>query len=804
MGKNQEVTPQVEILSPQTGSCTNQNSLNVAVWFSAYKDQSGKPAGNVHTVKLLANGQVAGTYQNPPQVKSGGANFTIDLSQLPEGNLTLQAIAFQGNEKAELKGTSVAVVVTIDRTAPTINITPANGEVLNTATPLIQVRYSDALCGIQTASLNVKINGIDRTSLFTEGASEATCQLSEENALPSGENVIIAKIADKAGNEASITSTFTVETTPPGPPTQLGIPEGELSSISIFDDPALSADLKVLVTDARGKGVPQIAVFFQIVEGTGTIGSTSTTKITDSQGIATATYHPDNQAGDAVIRMTLPDYPQIEAQQYTVTKQYYIKPVIEVVSGNNQRGTIGRCLAQPLKVKITDSNHSNAPLQGMEVEFEVTSGFAVFSKAQDVGAVSDASGIAGIALILGRTPDQPVQIKASIVLRHTQEVLFTAVGKNPIFQIIQGDWQYSYGPYLARWKGTSLDVLLEGWVSGGGLYESFGVVVADYQGNPIPDVEVKFERAPIVPGATLPPGIILPERVVTNSFGVAFSGLVMDVAGEQKVIASLPAFQSIAPLEFQAQCNNLADLVSPYNPDDMNEIVERALPLVSIVKTGNGQIGSNGKKLSVNLTVEMRNRFGEVPITPAQASALLKGWYDRHWIGKEIVVTGVEVIVGTNAYFEVMEGNASLQKPSTLPAVTKAATQEKRENENVLEIKSNMVIKSPKEKAPVKQKTTQVKATTSNVIYYPIGNQGEYSAELVFGENQINPVTVHAGTPGSLTVRLTYIDNNPSGGMTISDVPRPDYEYSVMPTYFFIGPPEVRLVDSDSDRKSVV
>jgi len=336
-----------------------------------------------------------------------------------------------------------------------------------------------------------------------------------------------------------------------------------------------------------------------------------------------------------------------------------------------------------------------------------------------------------------------------------------------------------------------LDVLLEGWVSGGGLYESFGVVVADYQGNPIPDVEVKFERAPIVPGATLPPGIILPERVVTNSFGVAFSGLVMDVAGEQKVIASLPEFQSIAPLEFQAQCNNLADLVSPYNPDDMNEIVERALPLVSIVKAGNGQIGSNGKKLSVNLTVEMRNRFGEVPITPAQASALLKGWYDRHWSGKEIVVTGVEVIVGTNAYFEVMEGNASLQKPSILPAVTKAATQEKRENENVLEIKSNMVIKSPKEKAPVKQKTTQIKATTSNVISYPIGNQGEYSAELVFGENQINPVTIHAGTPGSLTVRLTYIDNNPSGGMTISDVPRPDYEYSVMPTYFFIGPPEV-------------
>jgi hypothetical protein len=92
--------PQIEILSPQAGYATNQNQLPVAVWFSAYKDKNGKPVGNVHTVKLLLNGQVVGTYQNPPQVKSGGTNFMVDISALPEGTATLVAQAFQGNEKA--------------------------------------------------------------------------------------------------------------------------------------------------------------------------------------------------------------------------------------------------------------------------------------------------------------------------------------------------------------------------------------------------------------------------------------------------------------------------------------------------------------------------------------------------------------------------------------------------------------------------------------------------------------------------------------------------------------------------------
>ena len=223
LADNQDVVPLVEIVAPDTGFCTNQSSINIAVWFSAYKEQNGKSIGNVQTVELLLNGTIIATYQNPPNVKTGGANFPVTLSTLPEGTLSFQAYAYQGNKKAGLKGVSKIVTVTIDRTPPTISISPANGFILNTATPLVTVQYADALCGVNTASLIVRINGIDRTALFTVTPSQASYQLTSEMALQGGENTNTASISDKAGNVANASSTFIVRTLPP---THVGPPDG--------------------------------------------------------------------------------------------------------------------------------------------------------------------------------------------------------------------------------------------------------------------------------------------------------------------------------------------------------------------------------------------------------------------------------------------------------------------------------------------------------------------------------------------------------------------------------------------------
>jgi PKD repeat protein len=93
---------------------------------------------------------------------------------------------------------------------PTITITnPSDGSTIDTRTPNIQISYSDSGSGIDPSSFAAEINGVDKTSLFTVTSTGANCQLTAP--LPVGENEIVARIRDNAGNEASATSDFAVQ-----------------------------------------------------------------------------------------------------------------------------------------------------------------------------------------------------------------------------------------------------------------------------------------------------------------------------------------------------------------------------------------------------------------------------------------------------------------------------------------------------------------------------------------------------------------------------------------------------------------
>lgn len=110
-----------------------------------------------------------------------------------------------------------------DKTLPTISVfTPATGSITNKKQPRIVVRYADvkgatepAASGIDTNTLNVKIDNVDRTSLFTRRSDEASADLPSALALAEGAHTIVATIKDKAGNAATATSQFRVDVTPP-------------------------------------------------------------------------------------------------------------------------------------------------------------------------------------------------------------------------------------------------------------------------------------------------------------------------------------------------------------------------------------------------------------------------------------------------------------------------------------------------------------------------------------------------------------------------------------------------------------
>jgi hypothetical protein len=109
-----------------------------------------------------------------------------------------------------------------DHTSPQLAITaPANGAAVNTATPHLAISYTDlpgasepAASGVNTETLQVLLDGIDRTSLFTKRPNEATADLPASLALSAGPHTLTATIKDNATNTAQAVSQFQVDLTP--------------------------------------------------------------------------------------------------------------------------------------------------------------------------------------------------------------------------------------------------------------------------------------------------------------------------------------------------------------------------------------------------------------------------------------------------------------------------------------------------------------------------------------------------------------------------------------------------------------
>lgn len=94
---------------------------------------------------------------------------------------------------------------------------PANG-LIATDAPTIQLRYSDVGSGVEAASLVVMVDGqnVTPTCAPVEGGSD--CVFSGQLSLADGVHSLDAQVADRAGNEAEASVSFTVDTIPPAPP----------------------------------------------------------------------------------------------------------------------------------------------------------------------------------------------------------------------------------------------------------------------------------------------------------------------------------------------------------------------------------------------------------------------------------------------------------------------------------------------------------------------------------------------------------------------------------------------------------
>jgi Bacterial Ig-like domain/Metallo-peptidase family M12B Reprolysin-like/IPT/TIG domain len=217
-----QVTANTPVFGPQTYTRTTGAPNEYTTTFTAPPwivspfnlhivngDASGK--NRISSATIALNGvQIAG----PSDFNQNVA--TIDRSVTLQATNTLQVTL------ASKPGSYLTINVygtNGDHTAPQIKIvTPAGGSYINTASPNIEVTYSDPVgtgepgaSGVNVSTIKATLDGVDRTSLFTVRSGDASATIPANLALSAGAHTLVFSLQDKAGNQATATSQFTVD-----------------------------------------------------------------------------------------------------------------------------------------------------------------------------------------------------------------------------------------------------------------------------------------------------------------------------------------------------------------------------------------------------------------------------------------------------------------------------------------------------------------------------------------------------------------------------------------------------------------
>ena len=113
----------------------------------------------------------------------------------------------------------VYLVFFADLVSPELGILrPPDGSWLATNAPDLQLAYTDAASGIDAASLRVVVDGQDVTATCAPVEGGSACVLAGVLTLSEGAHVLHAEVADRMGNRAEASASFTVDTLPPATP----------------------------------------------------------------------------------------------------------------------------------------------------------------------------------------------------------------------------------------------------------------------------------------------------------------------------------------------------------------------------------------------------------------------------------------------------------------------------------------------------------------------------------------------------------------------------------------------------------
>ena len=252
----------------------------------------------------------------------------------------------------------------------------------------------------------------------------------------------------------------------------------------------------------------------------------SSSVVTDADGIATVTLTADDAVGSYLLRASVRGGGP--ASTFSLINVVDAHASVAVVSGTPQNATEGTRYAEPLRVQVRDVFGN--PVQGATVVFRSQGGLTAFDSPS---ALTGPDGIATVGASAIDTANTGVDTVATTVQEFDYLTGKTDGLSDPAtFELasIPGS-----GAFLGITGGAGQHAVV-GTPFQGGLK----VVVSDEFGNPLPGALVAFTVQPGLGGAG---GALSSGLAATDANGVASVGVTAnDIPGSYRVTASLPGF----------------------------------------------------------------------------------------------------------------------------------------------------------------------------------------------------------------------------------------------------------------------
>jgi lysophospholipase L1-like esterase len=330
--------------------------------------------------------------------------------------------------------------------------------------------------------------------------------------------------------------------------------------------------LVVKVSDRYGNAVPNHSVSFNVIQGGGRFVSTGTgqaTVKTDSSGQASVSYILGSLADTNIVQASSQGL-QGSPVSFKLIATSGVAKTLSYVSGNGQTGTVGKRLADSLKVRVLD--RINQGVGGISVRFDVVQGGGSVSSSV---VTTDAQGYAAVSWVLG-TGAGLQKVRASASGLQGSPIEFSAMASPD-------------APY--RVAKASRDSLRG--AAGKVLDDTIRVRVTDQYGNPIQGHQVTFY---VVSGGG-------------NLQGSAEATVATDAAGVAAVRWTLgPAPGAVNQLGYRSFGGSGAHLNG--SPGQFIAFAGDVGRLDYV--RGNGQVVSVRRQASVPLEVQLFDEFGLV------------------------------------------------------------------------------------------------------------------------------------------------------------------------------------------------